>query len=494
MSSFSWLIDGDFCFVRTAFIAILLSFALSPIWGQWSLEVVSDPVVRQTQYWVTGNQRGVIRPFVNEKSQETWKSGFQWKYQLNGSESWNSFEGDELLCMTSIGNFYSKKVSKNGSVKSQLMWEKMSGEVTCISSGEWADDIHPFFDEQSKILVFSSNRSGGIGGFDLYKMIWTPTGWTFPVRLSAGVNSVQDEKFPVVDNGDLYFSTPTEKGDWDIFKSPQSEYWQNRWQMESPINSDHDEFQWIPVEGFQGRLVSNRNTSGVNTELLELHWKDASNSKKICLQTDEPVYCVAKDQTILNTKKEKEFCQTIVSKKLYEWRLMVDAEHAAIDKTVTIVDGQGHVIAVLHTNSQGEIAWEYLPFEFSGLHWWKDNDQSSLLASNDPLMIPEVIISDSTEIYFESGSAFISEKAQHELMQLAFYLLMNGDKEVWIVGSADAKGNFSDNEKLAWERAWKVQNFLLAHGVLVDQMNVDIADPVKSRMISQERKVSLAIR
>ncbi|MEY2938295.1 MAG: hypothetical protein RL062_884 [Bacteroidota bacterium] len=464
------------------------------MWGQWSIELSSDPTIHQTQYWVTGNQRGITRPFINEKTQETWKSGYQWKYQLEGNSEWKSFEGEEVLCMTEVGNFYSKKISKNGSVKLQLMWEKKSGEVDCISSGEFSDDVHPFYDATSKVLVFASNRSEGLGGFDLYKMILTPTGWTIPVRLSAGVNSIRDEKFPILDNGDLYFSTPSEKGDWEIFKSPKSEYWQNRWQMESPINSDHDDFQWIPNGGLSGRLVSNRNATGVNTELYSLQWNDASNAKKICLRIEQPVFCESKEQGTVSEKKEKEFCQIIVARKLYAWRFMLDSEHPAIDMAVTIVDGQGHVIAVLHTNSQGEIAWEYLPFEFSGLQWWKDNDQSQLLASNEPVFIPEVNISDSTEIFFDNGSALINEKAQHELMQLAFYLLLHGDKEVWIVGSADAKGNYGDNEKLAWERAWKVQNFLLAHGVLVDQMNVDIADPIKSRSKEGERKVSLAIR
>ncbi len=77
---------------------------------------------------------------------------------------------------------------------------------------------------------------------------------------------------------------------------------------------------------------------------------------------------------------------------------------------------------------------------------------------------------------------------------MAFYLMLHDDVEVWIRGSADATGNILVNEKLAWERAWKVQNFLLAHGVLIRQMNVEIIDPQFSSSQERERKVSLSIR
>jgi outer membrane protein OmpA-like peptidoglycan-associated protein len=72
--------------------------------------------------------------------------------------------------------------------------------------------------------------------------------------------------------------------------------------------------------------------------------------------------------------------------------------------------------------------------------------------------------------------------------------MLHDDREVWIRGSADATGNILVNEKLAWERAWKVQNFLLAHGVLVSQMNVEILDPQFSGKEDSERKVSLSIQ
>ena len=161
---------------------------------------------------------------------------------------------------------------------------------------------------------------------------------------------------------------------------------------------------------------------------------------------------------------------------------------------VTIKDGQGNVVAVLYTDDQGQLGWQYLPFAFSSIQWWNEPDQSQLLASSDPVVLmPEELV-DSTEIFFEIGSSEISDKGQKELLQMAFYLMLNSEREVWIRGSTDPTGNLLLNEKLAWERAWKVQNFLLAHGVLVAQMNVDIINPVGASMQEKERKVSLMIR
>lgn len=475
------------------YIGIILSFfiGIQPLFSQWEL-VQHDWVIPQGLHYllVDGERVGITMPFAAQKTTDTWRSDFQWKYSYRGESEFQAFPGSETVCVTPIGKLFS--VQKAG--KSRLVIENNQMLEWVNTQDNNCNDCHPFYDAESKVLVFASDRVGGSGGYDLYKMILTSSGWSVPFRLSNAINTGKDEKFPMIAQGDLYFSSLSENGDWDIFHSPKSEFWLVRWQMEYPINSDHDEFQWWPVGDDLGWLISNRESSGIQTKVLELRRTGECQEKRICLEVDSLVSCQSTSQGQLWQEKGKRFCLNVKAGHFYHWKFSDLQGKAMVGMPVTIKDGQGNVVAVLYTDDQGQLGWQYLPFAFSSIQWWNEPDQSQLLASSDPVVLmPEELV-DSTEIFFEIGSSEISDKGQKELLQMAFYLMLNSEREVWIRGSTDPTGNLLLNEKLAWERAWKVQNFLLAHGVLVAQMNVDIINPVSASIQEKERKVSLMIR
>jgi hypothetical protein len=75
-----------------------------------------------------------------------------------------------------------------------------------------------------KDLYFVSNRSGGAGGFDIYRSAWNGTGWTAPENLGPRINSAQDEYRPLAfhlyaDEDALFFSSnrPGGKGGYDLY-------------------------------------------------------------------------------------------------------------------------------------------------------------------------------------------------------------------------------------------------------------------------------------
>ncbi len=459
--------------------------------GQWDIHSVNWSLPAGTQYLAIENEHvGVAMPFASSKGSDTWRSDFQWKYRFENDSEFQVFAGVESVCITSMGKWLT--VPKSGKMRIALEHGQHLEWIDTQNNN--CNDIHPFYDEQSKVLVFASDREGGKGGFDLYKMIRTSSGWSTPMALSSAVNSEKDEKFPMISHGDLYFSSPTAQGDWDIFQSPKKEYWQVKWQLESPINSGRDEFQWWPDGENSGWLISNRNAQGVNTELFYASNSLDGSQKQICLEMDSTVVCSSMIQGKDVQELGDRFCFRISASHFYTWNFANRKGQPMVDLPITIKDGQGNVVAVLYTDEHGKIGWQYLPFAFHGIQWWNEPDQSHLLASSDPTVFMPVELVDSTDVYFEKGSSDISEIGQKELLQMAFYLMLHDDREVWITGSADATGNILANEKLAWERAWKVQNFLLAHGVLVRQMNVEIVDPTFSTDQERERKVSLSIR
>ena len=85
------------------------------------------------------------------------------------------------------------------------------------------DDRCPFI--YKNIMVFTSNRSGGLGGYDLYYSILKGGKWSSPVNFGPRINTASDEFRPVIGydpdftNKFLMFSSnrPGGKGGYDLY-------------------------------------------------------------------------------------------------------------------------------------------------------------------------------------------------------------------------------------------------------------------------------------
>ncbi|MBN1145098.1 MAG: PD40 domain-containing protein [Bacteroidales bacterium] len=80
------------------------------------------------------------------------------------------------------------------------------------------EDKCPFF--EWNLMVFASNRDGGFGGYDLYYSILENSEWTVPVNFGEKINSEFDEYRPIrIDNDIMIFSSdrPCGKGGFDLY-------------------------------------------------------------------------------------------------------------------------------------------------------------------------------------------------------------------------------------------------------------------------------------
>jgi len=86
-----------------------------------------------------------------------------------------------------------RAVSEEG----KLISESASAEVSKVTrlSGE-ADEKCPFVN--GNIMVFASNRGGGHGGFDLWYSLYDGQNWSEPVNFGDEINSEYDEFRPVI--------------------------------------------------------------------------------------------------------------------------------------------------------------------------------------------------------------------------------------------------------------------------------------------------------
>ncbi len=114
-----------------------------------------------------------------------------------------------------------------------------------------------------RVLFFSSNMPGGMGGDDIYYSTIKGNGkYTTPVNLGEGINTAGDEVTPFYLGGKLYFSSnglPT-IGGFDMFSAKwNGESWSAPENMGLGYNSSLDDlYLSFSKEGNRGYFVSNR--------------------------------------------------------------------------------------------------------------------------------------------------------------------------------------------------------------------------------------------
>lgn len=133
---------------------------------------------------------------MDEISNEMYPS-FYGKDFIKGNE--NNSSGLEILIFSSDkeGKFdlYEADIP-SGKSPMQFLEETNSKAVRKISISTSSNDHMPFV--YGDLLVFSSDRPGGFGGYDLYYSQKTTNGWSEPVNFGPKINSEFDEYRPVV--------------------------------------------------------------------------------------------------------------------------------------------------------------------------------------------------------------------------------------------------------------------------------------------------------
>ncbi len=115
-------------------------------------------------------------------------------------------------------------------------------------------------------MYFTSDRPGGFGGRDIYRVVKMSDGtWSEPQNLGPTINTPFDEESPfiAIDNKTLYFSSNGDKsmGGFDVFLTIRDEnnIWSNPINLGYPLNSANDDlFYTTTVNGLKGYLTSFR--------------------------------------------------------------------------------------------------------------------------------------------------------------------------------------------------------------------------------------------
>ncbi len=173
----------------------------------------------------------------------------------------------------SIGNIYISEMKND-------KW----GEIKKLPSpiNTMANETHASFSMDGNTLFFSSDRSGGFGGKDIYSVTKLPNGeWGKVRNLGSEINTEFDEESPYIHpKGDLlYFSSEghMSMGGYDIFKAKKDSA--NKWtsvkNIGYPINTPFDDIFYAPTLDEQRVYYASKRDEGFGgTDIYLIEFTD----------------------------------------------------------------------------------------------------------------------------------------------------------------------------------------------------------------------------
>lgn len=127
-------------------------------------------------------------------------------------------------------------------------------------------ESHATISDDQLYLYFVSDRPGGFGGRDIYRLKKLPNGeWSKAFNLGPTINTEFDEESPFlgIDNKTMYFSSngPSSMGGFDIFMTQvdEDDQWSTPMNMGYPLNTvDDDIFYTTTADGRTGYYSSEK--------------------------------------------------------------------------------------------------------------------------------------------------------------------------------------------------------------------------------------------
>lgn len=206
-------------------------------------------------YFTSDRKSGKQQVFVVEKTENGWSTPEAIKGTVN--------DGSQIgaVALTSDGQFmvfaaFEHEAGGFGRTdlysaeKVQGKWQYIKNLGSNINTEAW--ESQPMISNDGNILFFTSDRAGGFGGTDIYMSTKTPEGWSRAVNVDKNINSEYDEMTPVigVDNNNFTFTSNRQGGlgGFDIYISKfKGNTFSVAKNAKEPINSNGDEYYYYSM-------------------------------------------------------------------------------------------------------------------------------------------------------------------------------------------------------------------------------------------------------
>lgn len=352
-------------------------------------------------------------------------------------------------------------------------------------SDSLAWDGSPSFSADERTLYFSSNRRGGKGGVDLYRVPIDNSGrFGRPINLGSTINTPGDELFPYVSaNGKLYFSSDGHPsiGGLDLFVASRNENEIIVEHLGVPINSIGDDFAISFSDSTQGYISSNRPGGKGDDDIY--FFKSTGSEDRWWTTAPPPVI------DTLNKKIVNYFVQVKV----------VDPSGNSIDSVKVNVRKNGQTLSNEKTNKKGFIELidmaendelvfkcdkeDFITVRSSFSMEGKTIPESLLKKEKTDTTFQVIITMDRPEIgkeisklyeinsiYYDLDKADIRPDAAEELDKIVQFLSDNPQMNLELGAHTDARASTGYNLKLSQRRAESAVKYIIRRGIATDRI------------------------
>lgn len=428
------------------------------------------------------------------------------------STSYMSYNGDYMILYRDDygnGNLYFTKLEGR-------KWEPIEKFPKQISSRD--NETHASLSKDGSTMYMVSDRPGGYGGRDIYKVIKDNKGrWGAPINIGDVINTPFEEETPFLteDGKTLYFASEAHSsmGGFDIFKSTLDDAgnWSQPVNLGYPVNTPDDDKFFVPIADGSIAYMYKVPEGGSDERIMRVEFPKIEQIVQVMPEptsfddtlnvadnyqqntaTETTTESPYQTETVQNNQaqtpalgdnNQTQQIQTIVLPIDYQiiGRLTLD-DNKELDNSfyVHVAKPDGEVVAALSPDNSGRFVTRLKPGQYK-INAYGDGYEpaSKSLFISDSEQSPEVLtflgmkpkqVSTGEyysikSILFDYNSPQLNRDAQIEIEKLSALMQANPTLKAEIVGNTDALGSDEYNKSLSFKRAQSVVNYINKKGI-----------------------------
>lgn len=386
-------------------------------------------------------------------------------------------------------NYYNKKLARDAKQMSNLAMFKASVN----DKGEWVNIIpmpfnsvqysvgHPALSNDEKILYFISDMPGSVGQTDIFKVAINASGFGNPENLGNKINSTSKEFTPFVDGEILYFSSDRSGGlgGLDVYATKLTEFTPKPVLLNAPINTSADDFTFIINQTSRKGYVSSNRSGGVGDDDLYAFVEEEPVSFK-CQQlitgevrdksTTEII--VGANVTIKDAEgnivesvevdEEGVFAITVSCETLYYLEGSKEG-YTKQSKAITTSNEADKKLKLLILLGTGDIVEQEFAPELAEEP--KPEGLPEVLPEEIVKVRPSTYIVNIEPIYFELNSSYLNKEAKRELDKVVDLMSRYPEMIIESGSHTDSRGIEGYNIWLSTRRAKSTVSYIIDNGI-----------------------------
>ena len=365
---------------------------------------------------------------------------------------WLFFAAD--IAGAGIGDFDIYK-----SVYTPSGWSEQENLGDSINTDFW--ESSPAISPDKRALYFSSTRPGGYGGADLYVSYLNPNGrWTEALNMGPTINTAGDEMAPFIhaDNQTLYFTSDGLPGyggsDLFVLKKLPNGQWGIPENMGYPINTIENEGSLaVAADGYTAYYASDREDSRGGLDIYSFTLPTHARPFKTIYVKGVVTDLISKKGLPANLELTDNASGTLINK--------VQTDELG-HYFITLPEGKDYTFTV---NRKGYLFYSSA-YALSGAA--PDSTYVKNIAL-EPIKLATSFVF--TQVLFDNNSFALLPASLPELNKLVQILEENPSMHIQISGYTDNVGKASDNLILSTNRAKSIVNYLSGKGIATERLS-----------------------